>query len=50
MLPHVIDQSIKISIPYDQAIQMKRICSNEAGLQRKLVYLESWLADGDYKF
>ena len=32
----------KKSIPYGQAIQMKRICSNVVDLQRKLFDLESW--------
>ena len=35
----------KKSILYGQAIQMKRICSNEVDLQRKLLDLESWLTD-----
>ena len=36
-------------IPYGQAIRMKRICSNEVDLQRKLLDLESWLTDRGYK-
>ena len=39
----------KKSIPYGQAIRMKRICSNEVDLQRKLLDLESWLTDRGYK-
>ena len=39
----------KKSIPYGQAIQMKRICSNEVDLQRKLVDLGSRLTDRGYK-
>ena len=35
----------KKSILYGQAIQMKRICSNEVDLQRKLLDLDSWLTD-----
>ena len=36
-------------IPYGQVIRMKRICSNEVDLQRKLLDLESWLTDRGYK-
>ena len=36
-------------IPYGQAIRMKRICSNEVDLQRKLLDLESWLTGRGYK-
>lgn len=36
-------------MPYDQAIQMKRIGSNEDDFQRKLVGLKSWLTDRGYK-
>ena len=39
----------KKSIPYDQAVQMKRTCSNEADLQLRLLYLVSWLTDRSYK-
>ena len=39
----------KKSIPYGQSIRMKRICSNEVDLQRKLLGLESWLIDRGYK-
>ena len=39
----------KKSIPYGQSIRMKRICSNEVDLQRKLLDLESWLIDRGYK-
>ena len=39
----------KKTIPYGQAIRMKRICSNEVDLQRKLLDLESLLTDRRYK-
>ena len=39
----------KKSIPYGQSIRMKRICSNEVDLQRKLLDLESWLTGRGYK-
>ena len=39
----------KSSIPYDQAIQMKRICSEEEDLQYKLEDLESWLVNRGYR-
>ena len=39
----------KKSIPYGQAIRMKRICSNEVDLQRKLLDIESWLTVRGYK-
>ena len=32
-------------MPYDQDIQMKPICSNEADFRRKLVDLKFWLTD-----
>ena len=39
----------KKSILYGQAIQMKRICSNEVDLQQKLFDIELWLTDRGYK-
>ena len=39
----------KKSIPYGQAIQMKRIYSNKVDLQQKLLGLELWLTDWGYK-
>ena len=39
----------KKSIPYDQAILMKLICSNEVDIQRILLDLESLLTDRGYK-
>ena len=35
----------KRSIPYGQAVRIKRICSDEEDLQQKLNDLESWLID-----
>ena len=39
----------KKSIPYRQAVRMKRICSEEEDLQRKLEDLESWLVNRVYR-
>ena len=39
----------KNSIAYVQAIRLKRICSGENHIQRKLVSLESWLANRGYR-
>ena len=39
----------KKSIRYGQIIRIKRVCSIEVGLQRKLLDLESWLIDRGYK-
>ena len=39
----------KKSIPYRQAVQMKRICSEEEDLQHKLGDLESWLVNRGYR-
>ena len=39
----------KNSIPYGQAIRLKRICSGENHIQWKLVSLESWLANRGYR-
>ena len=39
----------KKSIPYSQAVRMKRICSEEADLQHKLGDLESLLANRGYR-
>ena len=39
----------KKSIPYSQAVRMKRICSNQEQLQNRLSELESWLVKRGYK-
>ena len=39
----------KKSIPYSQAVRMKRICSEEEDLQHKLEDLESWLVNRGYR-
>ena len=39
----------KHSIAYGQAIRLKRMCSDENYLQRKLVSLESWLVNRGYR-
>ena len=39
----------KNSIAYGQVIRLKRICSDENDLQRKLVSLESWLVNRGYR-
>ena len=39
---------IKRAIPYGQAIRIKRICSDENNLNRRLLELESWLSKRGY--
>ena len=39
---------IKRVIPYGPAIQIKRICSDEINLNRRLLELESWLGKREY--
>ena len=39
----------KRSIPFGQAVRIKRICSDEEDLQQKLNDLESWLTDRGYR-
>ena len=39
---------IKRAIPYGQAIRIKRICSDENNLNRRLLKLESWLGKRGY--
>ena len=39
----------KRSIPYSQAIRIKRICSNEEQLNNRLMDLESWLVKRGYQ-
>ena len=41
--------SYKKSIPYGQAIRMKRICSNEENISSRLEDLEHWFCSSDYK-
>ena len=39
----------KRSIPYGQAVRIKRICSDEEDLQQKSYDLESWLINRGYR-
>ena len=39
----------KRSIPYGEAVRVKRICSDEEDLQQKLNHLKSWLIDRGYR-
>ena len=39
---------IKRAIPYGQTIRIKRICSDENNLNRRLLELESWLGKRGY--
>ena len=49
MLHHVIEQCTKTRLLMGKQLDLKRICSDENDLQRKLVSLESWLVNRGYR-